>query len=168
MKRTIGLFAITVLAVSALFASCASKGTPSEVGELLTPEQIAALPDDGSWAGRLVAVDGYPGFCKMVSMIKLDSRNKMQITSAPNCEGQTLIDANVSVRDGARTELASFGGEKSRNFVVLSKENTEPANAEYTLDDYTESDYRKFRFSGELVFENGGYFLDKVTIHAAQ
>lgn len=157
---------VFVLIVSLVAVSCEQKGAPSEQGELLTIEQITNLPEDGSWNNKLVSIDGYPGFCRRANIIKMDTKQKIAVTSETNCGGITLINANIGIRNSENKEILSFGGEKDRNYITVDPKNISNESMVIMTDDYQKSEYSKFRFSGKLIFDaDSGYYLDNVTIH---
>ena len=159
--KTLKLLAALLLS-GYLFAACESKGAPHEIGQLLTPEQVAEVAGDDSWNGKLVTVQGYPQFAKKV--VRLDSKNPLGISVEPG--GPELIRATVSIKDASRNSIG-IGGEKSRNYASLTKEQS-LAEATFMLDDYTESSYGEFLFSGTLVYDGGQCTLENVSIHPVQ
>ena len=165
MKAKNQLFVLVCLLMAGtLFPSCEKKGEPSQVGELLTTEQIKALPADDSWNMKLVAIDGYMSHCRRLSVVNLGSKNKVTITTEPSCEGEKLIEVKVFFQPADRTDIP-LGGIKSRNFLTMSKEKPNLEDSKFTLDDYEVVDYQKMRISGELIYDNGSYYLDHITLH---
>lgn len=151
------------LLMVACFWGCLSEGEPSEMGQVLTEEQIAQLPGDDSWNGKLVAVKGYPSFAKKV--IKSKSRNLFSISATPESKG--LINANIYVENADKEGTTLFGS-KPRNLVKITTSNLDVRNATFITDDYAESGYKAFIFSGTLVYDQGNVYLDKVSIHEAE
>ncbi len=93
-----------------------------------------------------------------------DEWNPMNILDE---DGNTLMQVTLSIHDGKRTTVMEFGGETSRNYITLTREQSLP-EATFTLDDYTEAPYGEFLFSGTLVYDGGTCSLASVTIHQAQ
>lgn len=143
--------------------SCVSKGKPSEIGQVLTIEQIAELGSDDSWNGKLVAVKGYPSFSSR--LIKTGIRNFLSVAAIPG--GEELIRVNVSVVD-ADKEGTIIAGAKPRNLVRLISGSTDIGQAQFVLDDYDEVGYGEFLFSGTLVYDGNKVYLEKATIHKVQ
>lgn len=148
------------LFVATCLCACLSEEKPSEMGQLLTEEQIAQLPSDESWNGKLVAVKGYPSFAKKV--IKSKSRNLLSISATP--EGPQLIRANVWLENSDK-QGTMLAGKKPRNLLSITTKDLDIRNAKFTTDDYTETGYNEFIFSGTLVYDQGKVFLDNVSIH---
>lgn len=160
--KTMKILALLLLA--GCLWSCSSKGEPSEIGQILTAEQIASLTGDDSWNGKLVAVKGYPKFASAV--VRLGSSSHVYLCETPN-DRRGPIRANISIHDGGRTTLMEFGGETSRNYASMTKEQ-QLTDATFMLDDYIEAPYGEFLFSGTLVYDGDDIYLSNVTIHRAQ
>jgi hypothetical protein len=146
-----------------LFSSCLQKGTPSEQGVLMTGAEIKNLPATDEFNMKLVSIDGYFGFCGRFNRLKAGAKNDINITSEPDCQGDKLISAKISIKSSSSTAIAG-AGEKPRNYLSAPKSITLD-NIKIITDDYQEVDYQKFRFSGNLIYDNGSYYLDNVTIH---
>ena len=156
------LFVLVCVFAGIFFTSCSSKGEPSQVGELITVEQLKSLPSDDSWNLKLVAVDAYLSYCR--SLIKIDQRNRAVITTEPSCKSDRLIEANISIKDAEKKSTLLYG-EESRNYVSWPKSrNIE--DAEFVLDDYQKVGYQKMRISGTLIYDNGEYYMNDITLHA--
>ena len=142
-------------------AACTSKESPSEVGESVSAEQIKSLPKDDSWNNKLVSFEGYFGFCRRVGMYKSGSKAQLRITTEGNCNGERLIDAKIGLEISSSKTIA---GSAPRNQIVADKDiNMETLKV--ITDDYQKVDYQKFLFSGNLIYDDGTYYLDNVTIH---
>lgn len=163
MKTTKSFVLVSVFFAGILFTSCTSKGKPSQVGELITVEQLKSLPSDDSWNNKSVAVDAYLSYCR--ALIKFDRRNKAVITTEPGCKSDRLIEANISIKD-AEDKSVLLGGEESRNYVAMPKSNLNIEDAEFVLDDYQKVGYQKMRISGTLIYNNGEYYMNDVTLHS--
>ena len=157
LLRLVGIFVVGML-----FVSCTTKGEPSQVGELVTVEQLKSLPNDDSWNLKSVAVDAYLSYCH--GLIKFNQRNKAVITTEPGCKSDRLIEANIAIKD-ADDKSVLLGGEESRNYVSMSKSNLNIEESEFVLDDYQKVGYQKMRISGTLVYDNGEYYMNDVTLH---
>ena len=142
--------------ITFLFVGCTSKGEPSVIGEILTPEMI----ENKSMEGKEVSIKGYPGLCKSFSVIKMKKRNKMMITSEPNCGGEELIPMNVYFEDGKGTLL--FGDEPRNQIIYQDKVMT------FITDDYQKLLEGEFIVSGKLVYEGDECYLNDVSIHPAK
>ena len=162
MKTTKLFVLVSVFFAGILFTSCTSKGKPSQVGELITVEQLKSLPSDDSWNSKSVAVDAYLSYCR--KLIKFNQRNKAVITTEPGCKSDRLIEANISIKD-AEDKSTLLVGEESRNYVAMSKSNLNIEDAEFVLDDYQKVGYQKMRISGTLIYDNGEYYMNDVTLH---
>ncbi|NDW19475.1 hypothetical protein D0T53_11220 [Dysgonomonas sp. 216] len=148
-----------LLALSVLFlVGCTTKGDPTPEGEFFTLEQIEGLPADNSLDGKIITLEGYPGLCKSMNLIKIKKRNKISIHSEANCQGTQLIMANLFFIDGKGTLIF---GDEPRNQVIFADDKS----ITYITDDYQKLPSDKFRFTGKLVFEEGGYYLNDVSIH---
>ena len=143
------------------FVACTSKEAPSEVGELINVEQIKNLPKDDSWNNKLVSFEGYFGFCRMVGNYKAGSKASLRITTEPYCQGERLLDAKIRVQISASTTIF---GSAPRNEIVAN-EKIDMETLKVITDDYQKVDYQKFIFSGNLIYDNGNYYLDNTTIH---
>lgn len=160
MKTKISL--ITLFASCLFFSACVSKEAPSEVGELMTEEQITNLPKDDAYNKRLVAVDGYWNFAS--HLIKSGTKNNIVISSEPNGRGTSLIRASVGV-NSSENEGITLAGAASRNIIKVAKP-VDIKTCVVITDDYNEVGYQKMRFSGTLVYENGEYKLENITLHS--
>ncbi|WP_163725041.1 MULTISPECIES: hypothetical protein [unclassified Parabacteroides] len=161
MKKVIPFFIVC----SILFVvACTSKHPPSQIGELICIEQLKNLPEDDSWNNKLVSFEGYFGFCRMINVVNTSSKTNLHITTEPNCGGDHLINARIRF---IRAESKTIMGPADRNKIIVEKEinlNT----LKVITDDYQKIDYQKFIFSGNLLYDNGTYYLDNVTIHLIQ
>jgi hypothetical protein len=131
------------------------------MGESVSAEQIINLPKDDSWNNKKVSFEGYFGFCSRIGNYKAGSKATLRITTEPYCQGDRIIDAKIVVQLSASTTV--FGA-APRNEIVTD-EDIKMETLKVITDDYQKVDYQKFIFSGNLIFNNGSYYLDKVTIH---
>ena len=145
-----------------LLAACTTKEAPSQMGEVISVEQLKNLPKDDSWNNKLVAFEGYFGFCKMANLFKSGSKAQLRITTEANCKGDRLIDAKIRIEMSGSTTLA---GAAPRNQIVADK-NINSETLRVITDDYQKVEYQKFIFSGNLIYDNESYYLDNVTIHS--
>lgn len=160
MKRKNILLCISILAIT--IVACEKKGSPSTIGEMVTAEQLANIPeDDQSWNGKSVAIKGYPQFDR--KLIKFGTKNYIRISTEPG--GKKLINANISVTNADKNEGITIYGQKSRNFLKLSSEKLDITTAIFTTDDYQELPYGEFVFSGDMIYDQNGYYLDNISIH---
>ena len=143
------------------FAACTSKEAPSDVGETISVEQIQNLPQDDSWNNKLVSFEGYFGFCDMFNSFKAGSKAKLRITTEADCKGDRLIDAKIKIQLSSSSVI--FGAAPRNQIVADGNINMETLKV--ITDDYQELDYQKFIFSGNLIYDNGKYYLDNVTMH---
>ena len=145
-------------------AACTSKEAPSPMGESVSVEEIKNLPPDDSWNNKLVSFEGYFGFCSMINSFKAGSKAKLRITTEANCKGDRLMDAKISIQLASSSVVL---GAAPRNQIVAEKD-LNMATLKIITDDYQKVDYQKFIFSGNLIYDNGNYYLDNVTIHSIQ
>ena len=143
------------------FATCATKQSSSQMGELVSTDQIKNLPKDDSWNNKLVSFEGYFGFCSMIGNYKAGSKAKLAITTEANCKGDRLINAKISIQLSSSSVIL---GAAPRNQIVTEKK-IETETLKVITDDYQELAYQKFIFSGNLIYDKGDYYLDNVTIH---
>ena len=164
MKTKKQLFVLTTILVAGIFfTSCIHKGEPSQVGELITVEQLKSLPDDDSWNLKLVAVDAYLSYCG--HLIKFDQKNTAVITTEPSCKSDRLIDAKISIKD-SESKSVLLGGKEPNNYISMPKSSLGIENSEFVLDDYQKVGYQeKLRISGTLIYDNGKYYMNDVTLH---
>lgn len=106
---------IICIAIISLCISCVSKGKPSAQGKLLTAEELKSLANNPTWNGKLVAIEGYPSLCSTMGLVKQEAKNKMDVYSEPDCNGEKIIVANIVF--GGNT--VALSGEKERNFVEV-------------------------------------------------
>jgi hypothetical protein len=152
-----------VMCSAVVLAACTSKEAPSQMGETVSAEQIGNLPRDDSWNNKLVSFEGYFGFCDNVfRSFKAGSKAKLSITTEADCEGERLIDAKISLQLSSSSVV--FGAAPRNQIVAGEDINLETLKV--ITDDYQEVEYRKFIFSGNLIYDNGNYYLDNVTIHS--
>jgi len=149
-----------VMCSTVFFVACTSKEAPSQMGESVSVEQIKNLPQDDSWNNKLVSFEGYFGFCG-IGIHKAGAKSKLAITSEPDCKGDRLIDAKISLQLSSSSVI--FGA-APRNQIVTEKD-ISLETLKVITDDYQKVDYQKFIFSGNLIYDNGKYYLDNVTIH---
>jgi hypothetical protein len=142
-------------------AACTSKELPSQMGEYLSAEQIKNLPKDDSWNNKLVSLEGYFGFCSVAGTYRAGTKSKLLITTEANCEGDNLIDAKILLQISSSSVIF---GTAPRNQIVTEKD-INLKTLKVITDDYQKVDYQKFIFSGNLIYNNGIYYLDNVTIH---
>ena len=141
--------------------ACTSKEAPSQMGESVSVEEIKNLPQDDSWNNKPVSFEGCFGFCDMINSFKAGSKAKLRITTEPDCKGDRLIDAKISIQLSGSSVIF---GVAPRNQIVADKDlNMETLKV--ITDDYQKVDYQKFIFSGNLIYDEGKYYLDNVTIH---
>ena len=145
-----------------LMAACTTKEAPSQIGESISVEQLKNLPKDDSWNNKLVSFEGYFGFCRMANIIKFGSKAQLRITTEADCAGDRLIDAKIRIEMSGSTLIA---GAAPRNQIVADK-NIDLETLKVITDDYEKVEYQKFIFSGNLIYDNGNYYLDNVTIHS--
>ena len=143
------------------FAACTSKEAPSKMGERISEEQLKNLPNDDSWNNKLVSFEGYFGFCSRVGVYKSGSKAKLRLTTESDCNGERLIDAKILIEISGKTVIA---GAASRNRIVADK-SINMETLKVITDDYQTNDYQKFIFSGNLIYDDGSYYLDNVTLH---
>lgn len=155
--------ALCILAAGIMATSCTEQAAPSAVGEIITAEQLAELPADGSWSGRLVAVKGHPEFKSRMAVIKIGKANTFKIVSGENAN----ILANIMVKDDSGDNSVQLSGTKPRNYIDMDSD-LDLAKATYVTDDYQTASAQDMLFSGELTFEDGSYTLNNVTIHLPQ
>jgi len=154
-KELIGVIACVT------FSGCTSEEAPSKQGQLLSIETIKTLDSYKTYQNKLISVEGYPAFCsKVVTSVRSNSPNKISVYAEPGCKGKELIDANILVDRGDIVVI----GNKKRNCLSIA-ENSDFENIKMITDDYKNTSNEKVRLSGTLVYENGSYYLDKVTIH---
>ena len=166
MKAKKQLLVLTTIFVAGMFfTSCVHKGEPSQVGELMTIEQLKSLPSDDSWNLKSIAVDAYLSHCSF--LIKLDKKNTAVITTEPGCKSERLLDVKIVIKD-ANDSSVLLGGQEPRNYFAMSKDNLNIEDAEFVLDDYQKVGYQKMRISGTLIYDNGKYYMDHVTLHNIQ
>ena len=166
MKTKKQLLVLTTIFVAGIFfTSCVHKGEPSQVGELITIEQLKSLPSDDSWNLKSIAVDAYLSHCGFLT--KLGKKNIVVITEEPGCKNEKLLDAKILIAD-ANDSSVLLGGQEPRNYFALSKEIRNIEDAEFVLDDYQKVGYQKMRISGTLIYDNGKYYMDNVTLHNIQ
>jgi hypothetical protein len=140
--------------------ACTSKEAPSQMGESVSVEQMKNLPQDDSWNNKLVSFEGYFGFCG-IGVHKAGAKSKLRITTEADCEGERLIDAKIHIQLSSSSVIF---GSAPRNQIVAEKDiNLE--TLKIITDDYQEVGYQKFIFSGNLIYDDGTYYLDNVTIH---
>jgi len=153
---------LLLLTCSIVFiTACTTKEAPSQMGESISVEQLKNLPKDDSWNNKLVSFEGYFGFCRMANIVKSGSKAEVRITTEENCQGDRLIDAKILVELSGSTILA---GSAPRNQIIAEK-NINLETIKVLTDDYEKVSYQKFTFSGNLIYNNGNYYLDNVTIH---
>ena len=150
-----------VIGCLCVLAACTSKKAPSEVGEIVSVEQIKNLPQDDSWNNKLVSFEGYFGFCSKIGRYKANSKASLSITTEPYCAGNRIIDAKIWLETSSSTTVF---GSAPRNEIVADK-NIDMKTLKVITDDYQKVDYQKFTFSGNLIYDNGNYYLDNTTIH---
>ena len=152
---------LLMIAFIATFISCAHKGEPSKQGILLTPQQMQDLDKDQSMNGKVVMVEGFASLCNSM-FVDIGKKNKMAIYSDGSCEGKKLIDAKIEIsREGS-----VIFGEQDRNRAVFSDyKNPSEKTMSFTTDDYQDVPNKKLRFSGTLIYNGNGHYLDNVTIH---
>ena len=161
--KTKKLFVLVCIFAGMFFISCTHKGKPSQVGELITIEQLQSLPSDDSWNLKSVAVDAYLSYCGR--LIKFDQKNKAVITTEPSCKSDRLIDANIAIRN-SESKSVLLGGKEPNNYIAMPKSNLGIENSEFVLDDYQKVGYQeKLRISGTLIYDNGKYYMNDVTLH---
>jgi len=157
-------FSLITVFVAVVFIGCATKGDPTPHGTLISLEQIKSLKSDQSWNGKKVSIEGYASFCKKgfaaPSRITMGKKNLVIIYSAQDCDGEALMQANLLFA-GNRTKLS---GEKERNFIAVD-DNFDNKTMKFTTDDYQELANSKFKFSGKLIWDDGNYYLEDVSIH---
>jgi len=151
-----------VIGCLCVLAACTSKQAPSELGETVSVEQIKNLPKDDTWNNKLVSFEGYFGFCGKFGNYKAGSKATLPVTTEPYCAGDRLIDAKIRLQLSASTTVF---GSAPRNEIVADK-NIDMKTLKVITDDYRKVDYQKFIFSGNLIYNNGSYYLDNVTIHS--
>jgi len=163
MKTKKSFVLVSIFFAGIFFTSCIHKGKPSQVGELITIEQLQSLPSDDSWNLKLVAVDAYLSYCGR--LIKFDQRNTAVITTEPSCKSDRLIDAKIVIKD-AESKSVLLGGKEPNNYIAMPKSNLGIENSEFVLDDYQKVGYQeKLRISGTLIYDNGKYYMNDVTLH---
>ena len=167
MKTKKQLFILTAILFAGIIAtSCVHKGQPSQVGELITIEQLKSLPSDDSWNLKSVAVDAYLSYCGR--LIKFDQRNTAVITTEPSCKSDKIIEAKIVIKD-AESKSVLLGGKEPNNYIAMPKSNLGIENSEFVLDDYQKVGYQeKLRISGTLIYDNGKYYMNDVTLHNIQ
>ncbi|MTG97024.1 MULTISPECIES: hypothetical protein [Myroides] len=144
-----------------ILTSCEKKGEPSPVGELYSAEQILNLPKDKSLDGKLIQVEGYISFCSK-RPLRMNSKNKITITTEQYCQGTKLIDANIFMSSASVSYKP--GGETPRNYISVTDINKVTADSMvFILDDYSEDSNEKFMISGKLLFDGSGYSLEELT-----
>lgn len=141
------------------FSKCTWEKEPSKQGQLLTNETIKTLDSDKTYQNKLISVEGYPEFCSMATNIRVNSPAKVMIYTAPECKGKEIIKANIKT-----TNSTTFLGPKQRNCLLISK-SSDLEDLKLITDDYKTLSAEKLKFSGTLVYEPGGYYIDSVTIH---
>lgn len=151
------------LVLALCLTACVSKEKPTEIGRILTSEEVVTLAGDNSNNGKQVAVKGYPAFSRRV--VKIDARNFLSITTSPG--GDVLIRANVFVSN-ADKEGTTLIGTKPRNLVLVTSDNLDITQAQFILDDYSEPGYGEYLFSGTLICDGDDCYLDNVSIHKAE
>ena len=159
------LILTTILVAGIVAASCVHKGEPSQVGELITIEQLKSLPSDDSWNLKSIAVDAYLSHCS--HLIKFDQKNTAVITAEPSCKSDRLIDVKIVIKD-ANSGSVLLGGKEPNNYIAMTKDNLTIESAEFVLDDYQKVSYQKMRISGTLIYNNGKYYMNDVTLHNIQ
>ena len=161
--KTKKLFVLVCIFAGIFFLSCTHKGKPSQVGELITIEQLQSLPSDESWNLKLVAVDAYLSYCGR--LITFDKKNKAVITTEPSCKSDRIIDVKIVIKD-AESKSVLLGGKEPNNYISMPKSNLGIENSEFILDDYRKVGYQeKLRISGTLIYDSGKYYMNDVTLH---
>jgi len=142
-----------------LVIGCTTKHEPTTIGELLTTEQALNLPADNSMDGKIVAIDGYPGLCKRMNLLKINKRNLVSIHTESDCKADELPAVNIYFIDGKGTILF---GDEPRNQVIFGDDK----KMIFITDDYQKvPEGGMLRFSGKLVYENNAYHLEDISIH---
>ena len=160
------LFLLVTIITGIFFTSCVHKGQPSQVGELITIEQLKSLPSDDSWNLKSVAVDAYLSYCG--HLIKFDQKNTAVITTEPSCKSDRIIDVKIAIKD-AESKSVLLGGKEPNNYIAMPKSNLGIENSEFVLDNYQKVGYQeKLRISGTLIYDNGKYYMNDVTLHNIQ
>ena len=153
---------LALLAIMTLIiVSCETKGEPTTLGEILSEEQLASIPADDSWNGKMIAIKGYANFDRM--LLKFGTKNIFNIANTPN--GNPIIQASIGLRDANKSEGVTIAGEKSRNYIQVPSDNLTISAATFITDNYEEKEFGEFIFNGKLVCENGKYVLENVSIH---
>ncbi len=158
---------LAIMLLAAFATACVTKEAPSEIGERLTPEQIASLSAPGAadiWNGKLVSVQGYPDY--NTHLIKMSQRNMMTISPAPDSK-EVLIKAKIVVVNADKVGTRIYGT-ADRNEIRVTSDDLELKNAGFLLDDYSTVEYGELLYSGMIVYDGSDYWLEGVTIHKAQ
>lgn len=153
-------FLVTIIAL--MIICCTKKGEPSKQGELLKIEQIGKLSVDRSMNGKLVTIEGYVGFCNNSMFVQLGKKNKISIYRDGLCKGEKLADAEIEISGNS----IPLSGDKPRNYASFPDEkNLTDESLMLMTDDYQEIPNGNLKFSGRIVYQGDGYYLENVTIH---
>jgi hypothetical protein len=162
MKKTNTYLIFFVLLIQLM--SCAKKGKPNSPGQLMSAEQLLQMPKDSSWNRKVVSIEGYAGYCKIAGLLRMGTKNKLDIYTEADCEGKKLLPINIDFKNST-----ALSGEQFRNYVnTKDKKEFQNSDLIFTTDDYQEIANTKLKFSGSLIYQNNTYYLDDITIHKPQ
>ena len=86
----------------------------------------------------------------------------MSIYSDGFCKGEKLADADIKISGNS----VLLTGDKPRNYAGFPDEkNLTDTSLILMTDDYQEMPNGKLKFSGRIVYQGNGYYLENVTIH---